>query len=128
MDRLHFEHLRRQALRTFRVFTYESPGTYLTVTAHYWESSSAAGHANFFTIEPSGRHVIHDCLNCSLWARIKEVENPEADQAMMLLITEQQQKEPIPTPAPEKPSGEGTLMRPVKYVRPAFRKRGGIIH
>ena len=118
MDALVFEHLRQQAIRTFRVVL--QVGRVEEVQAHYWENVNPAGHANFFTIEPSGRHTIHDSFNAFEWARVHEEVSAAADQAMQQLNAHAQTGERITTPVSERAQHAP--------IRPAVRKRGSFVH
>lgn len=118
MDALVFEHLRKQAIRTFRVVL--QVGRVEEVQAHYWENVNAGGHANFFTIEPSGRHTIHDSFNALEWARVHEQVDDAADQAMQQLAAHAQAGERVTTPRTERAQHAA--------IRPQIRKRGSFVH
>lgn len=55
-------------------------GSVRRVYAHYWSSDNAAGHLQFFTIEPSGRQLIKKSFNARVWDDIEETTTPEEAQ------------------------------------------------
>ena len=89
-----WETQRRASLRTFLVFLYavDEP---VIVVAHFWSNECAAGHWNFYTIEPSGRKTIRDSFSVSDVIRLTEISDADNDEAMMDFLA------PAPKDPPE---------------------------
>lgn len=71
----------RHRLLSFRTFLVAVPaGPPERVVAHYWTNENPAGHLNFYTITPGGRHIIRDSYHYGEYTRVREITAVETNR------------------------------------------------